>query len=163
MGKWGALRGHLEDFQKKLVFSYWSHTQILIFIFIIPRFTLRNVTLFKDALYLWQVQIQIWLDSEYFANSPPLNPSRISHQTVFQRWGHLLKSIKANTHNPRETHTGRDTQNSIYIMEWCQFWSNCTVYIAQIPQFWFMRFSCVHWIGWFLKSGVGIVGGHSQS
>ena len=57
----------------KFAFSYLS-----------PEFTLRNVTQFKGALYLWRVQIQIWLGSEYFANSlssiESLLSSRISHK-----------------------------------------------------------------------------------
>ena len=55
------------------------HMWICIFIFISPKFTLRSVTQFKRALYLWRLQIQIWFGSENFASS---HPSRISHQTI---------------------------------------------------------------------------------
>ena len=36
----------------------------------------------KDALYLWRVQIQMWIGSEHFVNFALLSPSLISQQTV---------------------------------------------------------------------------------
>ena len=35
----------------------------------------------KDALYLWRVQIQMWIGSEHFVNFALLGPSQISQQT----------------------------------------------------------------------------------